>query len=254
METNNKGRYWANIAISMRPEIKALGKAGILEKGESSFRNVGMHSLLQVGIHEILGALDGSTSNEIKDQKITALLHDDRKRKDKKGDITKEQWAEYMNLRDKLQPNDNFIRAESGVSNHIDILVDELELDYQTKKAWYVDNIAGKSEVIDKGENILVEDVVAIDKRIDELKVRNPDHGKDIPVETVRKMEATLKNKYDWNKLYDYWEVERMLIKKVEKEIFDILRGNGVEIARPEDIPMHIKTVMENDYRKYNNT
>lgn len=244
----NKTEFWSNLAINHLPEMRVLHSGKILHRigDPENFRNVAQHSLIQAAFHNVLGNNDGSTNDEINEQMCTALVHDADKRLSKRpNDFSDADKERFEKRRTALTVNEHFIQAESGWKNHVNMLVYGIKHDYQTQKAWYVDNIAGKS-TDPMGQ--LQEDVVLIDQRIDELKKRNPDEGKNLNPETIATMENALREKFNWQGQYDYWEVERVFMKTIEKEIYSRLKENEVDIKKPEDIPIYIKSKIVNHY------
>lgn len=174
------------------------------------------------------------------------MLHDANKRKQKRNDIPASQWQKFIHTRNMIAPNKNILRAENGIQNHIDILLHNKILSYQIKKAWYVDNISGKAINLD-GE--IVEDIVTIDERINELKERNPNEGLEKSPRMIKMLENKLRIVYKLDVNYNYWEVERMFMKLIEQEIYLKIKNFSKVTNYPLELPHWIKRQIENDYK-----
>lgn len=232
-ESLDKANFWSGIALDNLKAMRLLKNAGLLngypDSGSSlreGWRNVAEHSLVQVTAVEVVGELVGLPEDEIRQLKIDALCHDwDIRLRKRPQDLTEPEKLKIQNLIGVLKPNAETIAATSGFPNQQKILVFRGELSLPAKILWYVDNLMMGSEI------------VSLDERISEVRQRRKD------LDENKEITQTLTGAFGHEA--HYWDVELMLSKDVEIELFGLMKQRGIQIAKPEDIPAFIRGEIE---------
>lgn len=216
-----KRKYFQKLAMKYLPGMRLMLRGGRLSKAEG-WRNVMEHCIAQVAAAESLCdllKLDEKTKKRIT---VTAACHDWQKRLDTelaKDTINPEDRQEIMarsqRFIEEANPDETLLFATS--ENHFKKSIQEPEkVSLAEKIQDYLDNIHRGSEI------------VSFDERIEEVSTRNPNVGK------------TLEENNELGGL-SFWEAVRQIGKAEEREIFELLRKQGVAVNTPEEIPQIIK-------------
>ena len=220
-----KRRYFADLAMRYLPQMRLDLRGGGLWKSDG-WRNVLEHCLVQTASSEVLAdllKLDDETKKRIA---VTAACHDWDKRLDvelAKEKITPEERSEIEAEAERFfqaAGPDAILLKSTGPEHYSKSIMHPQEVSLAEKIQDYVDNIH-------RGDNI-----VPFKERIDEVEERNP-HVGDYLEQDDRLDGLT------------FWQAVRKIGGEEEKEIFDRLIANGVEVDNPDDVPMLIKAEIE---------
>lgn len=213
-----KTRYWARKAVSSIAEMRQNKKTGLFPK-EEGWRNVVEHELVEAEAADVLAEKLGLLVKERETLKISALLHDSFKRREKEmaekegiSGFDQSAQSQLEFLRSLGYPEEIILLA--GSTGHTSL--EEFNRDFDSiptirKIMHYVDDV------------VLGNDIVPLDERIGALE-RNPRYAE---------LNEQGRKKFDGK---TYFEVQREISKRIEREF-----APKLGLSDPSTIPVFIK-------------
>lgn len=209
-QTNLAGKIFQLSCREHLPEMRLLFREGKLSPKSGDWNNVINHDLVQAAAGEIVTAALNLPDEQAGLLFRTILIHDWEKRHDIKPEhFSEEEWKRAKELAAQID-YDPSVLAAADPGFHDRIIAGETTL--LQRLQFYLDDIS-------KGEQI-----VSLEERIAELSARRPDLDE------------------------EFWKKELLAGKIVERELFSKLRGKGVNIDQPEDIPSWINFELQKKY------
>ena len=231
LEQKNRTRYVQDLSLRYLNEMRLLFRGGKLTK-KDKWRNVAEHCVVQLATAEVLADLLGLSPRDRQKLCSVAAVHDWRKRIEKKK-IQDPDSADTYALRflPAVDPDPELMEATGP--KFIERVLRGDMLSFLQKLQCYLDDICGEREE----ENTLVTDIMPLGDRIAEVSGRNPHPENE---EEYASLKALLAEKGK-----DYWTVELDFTKEVELEIWKRLGGEARGIARPEDVPIFLRSELQ---------
>lgn len=210
-ETPETRLFW-KYARKHLPEMRLLFREGKLSKKEGGWNNVIDHGLVQAAASDVLASLLGLSEEDNLELRTAALCHDWKKRLEKRpNDFTQEEKEKAISFLSETALNSNIMAATEAGFN-LEIL--QGDVTPLQELMFYIDHIAMGNKI------------VSPEKRIREAETRTSFTDPEL----LKKLEGK-----------NFWDVERRAAHLVEKKILKRLKQNGVQIEKPEDIPIFIK-------------
>lgn len=201
------------------PQIRFLLEGGKLYE-EDGWGNVVGHCLIQAVAMEALGEILDLHPRYTRVMAEVAAAHNGLKRFDRRpDDFTDEEKKRVVELEGQALPTDSHWEQMDALNPRFHLLVKNGKATLKQKLQFYVDDIASP-----EGDKL-----IPFDERIDEVSARNPNPEPEVEQELGR----------------PYWEAERELGHKVERELWEMLREKGVFLAKPQDIPEFLNLEIE---------